>query len=123
MWSSIISKVTLSPVVSKSAVISISPRTLSIIGYRTHAIGHKGSFRTTLDDYEEDADLVQNDEKDDVPDLPGEFVGTPRCPVCNKFMGTGFDGMGLPAAECSAPDCHGFMDDRDLIDAGLFEEQ
>lgn len=72
-----------------------------------------------------DADIQESDLDDEDPeDLPGEWTedAPPRCPVCGAFMGTGMDGMGLPAAECSVTGCHGFMDDRELIDGGYFRE-
>lgn len=53
--------------------------------------------------------------------MAGEWLETPRCPVCSRFMSRDTDGMGLPAAECSRLDCHGFMDDRELIEGGYFE--
>lgn len=67
----------------------------------------------------EEAD--EDDEEEDT--LPGEFTDeTPRCPVCSRFMSTGYDGMGHPAASCSRPDCPGFLDDRDLIEGGYYEQ-
>lgn len=71
---------------------------------------------------EEDADLVQNEEAEESPNLSGEFVETPRCPGCGRFMSTGYDGMGLPAASRSNPSCEAFLDDRELIRDGYYDE-
>lgn len=62
---------------------------------------------------------------EDAPEnLSGAWTDkTPRCPLCGSFMGTGFDGMGLPAASCGRSGCEGFMDDRELVDGGHFREE
>lgn len=71
---------------------------------------------------EEDADLSENEDEEEVQNLSGEFVETPRCPGCGRFMSTGYDGMGLPAASCSNPSCEAFLDDRELIRDGYYDE-
>lgn len=58
---------------------------------------------------------------EDPGEMPGEWLETPRCPICSRFMSRDMDGMGFPAAQCSRYGCHGFMDDRELIDGGYFE--
>lgn len=66
--------------------------------------------------------LADETDADEPERLPGEFVETPRCPVCARFMSCEFDGAGLPAAQCSRVGCHGWLDDRELIERGYFEE-
>ena len=71
----------------------------------------------------EDMERVGDDSDDEeAVHVEGEFVDTPRCPVCSRFMSTGFDGNGLPGAQCSREGCHGALDDRELIEGGHFEE-
>jgi hypothetical protein len=36
-------------------------------------------------------------------------------------MAVRFDGSGYPVAECSVMDCHGWYDDRELLDAAAVE--
>jgi len=60
---------------------------------------------------------VENDGTDTI----GTWVETPRCPVCGAFMSRDHDGAGLPAASCTRVGCDGWMDDRELIDAGYVE--
>lgn len=72
---------------------------------------------------EEDADLGATADDDDAPEqMAGEWISTPRCPLCARFMSRDFDGFGLPAAQCSRTDCHGMMDASELVDRGHFEE-
>jgi hypothetical protein len=46
---------------------------------------------------------------------------TVACPECGVFMAVRFDGSGYPVAECSVMDCHGWYDDRELLDAAAVE--
>lgn len=77
-----------------------------------------------FDGYElitEDGPTEDTEDEDAPEDMPGEWLETPRCPICSRFMSRDMDGMGHPAAECSRVGCHGYMDDRELIDGGYFE--
>lgn len=87
---------------------------------------HSFADAANFDGYElitEDGPTEDTEDEDAPEDMTGEWTEDcpPRCPVCARFMSTGFDGMGHPSAQCSRLDCHGFMDDRELIDGGYFE--
>lgn len=53
----------------------------------------------------EGTDEVIEDDETDV-----EWNGTPRCPICSRFMRKGTDGEGVPSAQCSRQGCNGFLD-------------
>lgn len=56
--------------------------------------------------------------------MPGEWSDDiPRCPECGAYMARRFDGW-FPIAVCTNDmNCHGvFIDARELIDGGYFEE-
>jgi len=55
--------------------------------------------------------------------MSGEFADGPiSCPVCSRFMSTGYDGQGFPLARCSRADCLGVLDVDELLDRGLWTE-
>jgi hypothetical protein len=47
-----------------------------------------------------------------------DWNGTPRCPLCSRFMQQGIDGEGMPAAQCSRQDCNGFLEMYELEERG-----
>lgn len=64
----------------------------------------------------EDMDKLNEPRESD--DNQGEFTGQIRCPICSRFMKTGYDGEGLPSARCTRDGCHGMKDDQELIRDG-----
>lgn len=57
------------------------------------------------------------EEPEEVEEMPHEWIETPRCPLCSRFMQQGVDGEGFPSAQCPRTDCSGFLG------AGKLEER
>lgn len=62
------------------------------------------------------------DSEDPESRMDGEFHGPIRCPVCSRFMRTGYDGEGFPTARCTDEDCHGVKGIDELIADGEWTE-
>lgn len=54
--------------------------------------------------------------------VAGEWIETPRCRDCGRFMRTAWDGQGLPVASCQREGCDVYLDDQECIAGNYFRE-
>lgn len=62
------------------------------------------------------------DDADDGGEYSGEFVDTPQCPICSRFMRTWYeDHTGMPIATCQRDGCEGVLGAYKLVARGYYE--